>query len=88
MGGNGRLPDEAVLLGVWGVSAPEVPLRLPTLERSNAARVGVTPSSCSRMPGMSPVLPSVDAMEVAYTLDSETEPSLVRRPVGATEEVE
>lgn len=72
--GKERLAEEAVLLGVCG-SAPEPPLRLPRLERSNAARVGVTPSSCSRMPGMSP----------APSADSDTEPARARE---AMEEVE
>lgn len=97
MAGNGRLAEEAVLLGVCGMSGPELPLRLPRLERSNAARVGVTPSSCSRIPGMSPVvvcasvlaeLSGLEAREAAYTLDSETEPALARIPAGVTEEVE
>lgn len=97
MAGNGRLAEEAVLLGVCGTSALELPLRLPRLERSNAARVGVTPSSCSRMPGMSPVvvwasalaeLSGLDAREAAYTLDSEFEPALARIPAGAIEEAE
>lgn len=82
MTGKGRLAEEAVLLGVLGMSAPEPPLRLPRLERSNAARVGVTPSSCSRIPGMSP------ALGCASTLDSETEPALARIPAAAVEEVE
>lgn len=86
--GKGRLAEEAVLLGVWGMSAPEPPLRLPRLERSKAARVGVTPSSCSRMPGMSPVLTcgSVAVLSrLEATLDSDTEPFLARAPA---EEVE
>lgn len=95
--GKGRLAEEAVLLGVCGTSVPEPPLRLPRLERSNAARVGVTPSSCSRMPGMSPVLVRTSVLvelsgfepkEAAYTLDSEIEPALARIPAEATEEVE
>lgn len=84
--GKGRLAEEAVLLGVCGTSAPALPLPLPRLERSNAARVGVTPSS-SRMPGMSPVCPSaLSGLEATeYTLDSETDSALARRPA---EEVE
>jgi hypothetical protein len=82
--GNGILTEDAVLLGVWGRSVA-VPARL---DRSKAARVGVTPSSCSGIQSANPVpipfplrkLFVFEEAEAPYELDPDPELALIRSP--------
>lgn len=94
--GNDRLVEDAVLLGVCGDSPlPCVPFPLPTapkLARSNAARVGVTPSSCSGILNASPcpLYPLYEKLfallMASYELDPEL--ALVRRLAAGADIVE
>lgn len=94
--GNDKLVEDSVLLGVCGDSPlPCVPFSFPTapkLARLNAARVGVTPSSCSGILNASPgpLYPLYEKLLAllmgSYELDPEL--ALVRRLAAGADIVE